>query len=605
MKKRLVVILLALSISVTSLSGCGNSNTSDTAVADYEPAVTEEYTTYDEAPAEAAASDSYKAGSEAAGSKSNAANSAKNFAVAPNATSDSYATEQEAVEEESLSAKWYDNTRSYRYEQKAKEDISNEKYTEIDENGFKDVSVSPLSTFAADVDTASYANMRRLVNEGYGLYDFPKGAVRTEELLNYFDYDYSSPRSGERFAVDAVVSDCPWNDESKLMILGINTKDLKRKDTPDSNIVFLVDVSGSMSRKNKLELFKEAMGLLTENLGENDRVSIVTYASGTDVVLEGVRGNETRKINRAFESLEASGSTNGEGGIEKAYEIAQENFIKGGNNRIILATDGDFNVGKTSGSELKEMISEKKETGVYLSVLGFGMGNYNDTTAETLADAGNGNYSYIDTIGEAKKVLVDEMTSTIYTVAKDTKFQVEFNPALVSEYRLLGYENRALADEDFKDDTKDGGELGAGHQVTVIYEIKLEGKGKTSGDLKYQDNVLSDKAAAKDEWCTLSIAYKDPDKDESKYLEYPIGVDNYVKNPSDDFIFATSVAEFSMALNDSEYLVDMTREEALKQAIKNVKKTDPDDDYRQEFLQLMQTVSRDDISIDIERPWYE
>ena len=605
MKKRLVVILLALSISVTSLSGCGNSNTSDTAVADYEPAVTEEYTTYDEAPAEAAASDSYKAGSEAAGSKSNAANSAKNFAVAPNATSDSYATEQEAVEEESLSAKWYDNTRSYRYEQKAKEDISNEKYTEIDENGFKDVSVSPLSTFAADVDTASYANMRRLVNEGYGLYDFPQGAVRTEELLNYFDYDYSSPRSGERFAVDAVVSDCPWNDESKLMILGINTKDLKRKDTPDSNIVFLVDVSGSMSRKNKLELFKEAMGLLTENLGENDRVSIVTYASGTDVVLEGVRGNETRKINRAFESLEASGSTNGEGGIEKAYEIAQENFIKGGNNRIILATDGDFNVGKTSGSELKEMISEKKETGVYLSVLGFGMGNYNDTTAETLADAGNGNYSYIDTIGEAKKVLVDEMTSTIYTVAKDTKFQVEFNPALVSEYRLLGYENRALADEDFKDDTKDGGELGAGHQVTVIYEIKLEGKGKTSGDLKYQDNVLSDKAAAKDEWCTLSIAYKDPDKDESKYLEYPIGVDNYVKNPSDDFIFATSVAEFSMALNDSEYLVDMTREEALKQAIKNVKKTDPDDDYRQEFLQLMQTVSRDDISIDIERPWYE
>ena len=375
------------------------------------------------------------------------------------------------------------------------------------------------------------------------------------------------------------------------MILGVNTKELKEKNRPDSNIVFLLDVSGSMSSANKLPLLKEAMGLLADNLTENDRVSIVTYASGTNVVLDGVKGDQTSKINRAFDKLKAGGSTNGEGGIELAYEIAQENFIKGGNNRIILATDGDFNVGKCKGDDLKELISEKKDTGVFLSVLGFGMGNYNDTTAETLADAGNGNYAYIDSIKEAQKVLVDEMSSTLYTVAKDTKLQVEFNPALVAEYRLIGYENRALAAQDFTDDTKDGGELGAGHQVTAVYEIRLADRNDSTGDLKYQDNVISEKGWSKDEWCTLSIAFKDPDKNESQYLEFPIGAENYTSKPSEDFMFATSVAEYAMALTDSEYLVDMTREEAIEQAIKNVRKIDPDDEYKQEFLELMEIVA--------------
>ena len=432
--------------------------------------------------------------------------------------------------------------------------------------------------------------MRRLVNSGYGLYDFSGVTIRAEEMINYFKYDYSSPQKGEVFAVDSVVSDCPWNKDHMLLILGVNTDTLKESKRPDSNIVFLVDISGSMRDENKLPLLKQSMELLAENLTEKDRVSIVTYASGTSVVLDGVRGDKTSKIIKAFEDLKAGGSTNGEGGLELAYKTAEKNFIEGGNNRIILATDGDFNVGKCKGDELKDLISEKKDSGVFLSVLGFGMYNYNDVTAETLADSGNGNYSYIDCITEAKKVLVDEMSSTLYTVAKDTKFQVEFNPAMVSQYRLVGYENRALEAKDFTDDTKDGGEIGAGHQVTVVYEIELAEDSEGSG-LKYQNGNLTDKGNSKDEWCTLSIAYKEPDKDESKYLEFPIGADNYTKKPSDDFILATSVAVFSMAINDSAFLVDMTREEALEQAIKNVTKIDSDNEIVIEFLSLMETVA--------------
>ncbi len=576
MKKRIVVLLLATIMAVTTVAGCGNSSaeTSDATA-------TEAYATADEAPADTGT------------------HSKTESSVNSAATSDaSYAVEYEPAMVEAEGEAWYDYDDSSakksvvperRYAQN--NDASGETYTFNPENGFNSVMSDPLSTFAADVDTASYANMRRFVNDGYGLYNFPKGSIRAEELINYFKYDYSAPKNGERFGVDAVVSECPWNKNNMLMILGVNTKDLKEKNKPDSNIVFLLDISGSMNSSNKLPLLKDAMELLVENLTENDRVSIVTYASGTHVVLEGVPGDQTSKINRAFEKLKAGGSTNGEGGIELAYEIAQENFIKDGNNRVILATDGDFNVGKCTGDDLKELISEKKESGVFLSVLGFGMGNYSDTTAETLADAGNGNYAYIDSIKEAKKVLVDEMSSTLYTVAKDTKLQVEFNPALVSEYRLIGYENRALAAQDFTDDTKDGGELGAGHQVTAVYEIRLADSRDGGSDLKYQDNVISDKGWSKDEWCTLSIAFKDPDKNESQYMEFPIGADNYTAKPSEDFMFATSVAEYAMALTDSEYLVDMTREEAIDQAIKNVKKIDPDDEYKQEFLELMEMVT--------------
>ena len=577
MKKKMVIWLLTLAMAVSTVAGCGASNetapASDTATAvDYAASETYDDVEYEpaaESPAEAP-STSEQSASKKSGMRNDSTLSFNSAATA----------ESEA---------WYDNT--YDYKRYDIPEASGEDYTVNEENGFFNVMESPLSTFAADVDTASYSNMRRFVNEGYGLYDFPAGSIRAEELINYFKYDYAAPKNGDRFGVDAQVSDCPWNKNNKLMILGVNTKELKEKNRPDSNIVFLLDVSGSMSSANKLPLLKDAMELLADNLTENDRVSIVTYASGTDVIIDGVSGDQTNKINRAFEKLKAGGSTNGEGGIELAYEIAQENFIKGGNNRVILATDGDFNVGKCKGDDLKELISEKKETGVFLSVLGFGMGNYSDTTAETLADAGNGNYAYIDSIKEAKKVLVDEMSSTLYTVAKDTKLQVEFNPALVKEYRLIGYENRALAAQDFTDDTKDGGELGAGHQVTAVYEIRLADSRDTNSDLKYQDNVISDKGWSKDEWCTLSIAFKDPDKNESQYMEFPIGANNYTSKPSEDFMFATSVAEYAMALTDSEYLVDMTREEAIDQAIKNVKKIDPDDEYKQEFLELMEMVS--------------
>ena len=577
MKKKMVIWLLTLAMAVSTVAGCGASNetapASDTATeVDYAASETYDDVEYEpaaESPAEAPVT------SEQSASKKSGMRNDSTLSFNSAATAESEA--------------WYDNT--YDYKGYDIPDASGEDYTVNEENGFFNVMESPLSTFAADVDTASYSNMRRFVNEGYGLYDFPAGSIRAEELINYFKYDYAAPKNGDRFGVDAQVSDCPWNKNNKLMILGVNTKELKEKNRPDSNIVFLLDVSGSMSSANKLPLLKDAMELLADNLTENDRVSIVTYASGTDVIIDGVSGDQTNKINRAFEKLKAGGSTNGEGGIELAYEIAQENFIKGGNNRVILATDGDFNVGKCKGDDLKELISEKKETGVFLSVLGFGMGNYSDTTAETLADAGNGNYAYIDSIKEAKKVLVDEMSSTLYTVAKDTKLQVEFNPALVKEYRLIGYENRALAAQDFTDDTKDGGELGAGHQVTAVYEIRLADSRDTNSDLKYQDNVISDKGWSKDEWCTLSIAFKDPDKNESQYMEFPIGANNYTSKPSEDFMFATSVAEYAMALTDSEYLVDMTREEAIDQAIKNVKKIDPDDEYKQEFLELMEMVS--------------
>ncbi|MBQ3890544.1 MAG: von Willebrand factor type A domain-containing protein, partial [Lachnospiraceae bacterium] len=299
-----------------------------------------------------------------------------------------------------------------------------ETYDVIKESGFKSVSLSPLSTFGADVDTASYTNMRRLVRSGYGLDDFPNIAIRAEEFINYFKYDYDAPKDNARFGVTSVISDCPWNKESKLLMLGVNTKDLNEEKKPDSNIVFLVDVSGSMDDDDKLPLLKDSMKLLVETLSKNDRVSIVTYANGTKLVLDGVTCDSRRKINKAFDSLMAGGGTNGEGGIELAYEVAKKHFIEGGNNRVIIATDGDFNIGKHRGNELEDLISEKKETGVFLSVLGFGSGNYNDVTGETLADKGNGNYSYIDCIEEAKRVLVDEFSSTIYTVAKDTKLQV-------------------------------------------------------------------------------------------------------------------------------------------------------------------------------------
>ncbi len=466
----------------------------------------------------------------------------------------------------------------------------NEEYSVIKENGFSDAKTNPLSTFAADVDTASYSNFRRFVDDGYRLGEIPTGAIRTEEMVNYFTYNYDQPSGKDIFGVNATISDCPWNRDSKLMVLGINTKDMQPEKRPDSNIVFLIDVSGSMKSANKLPLIQSSMEMLVDQFGENDRISIVTYASGTDVVLDSEFGDSHRRIMRAFNRLKAGGSTNGGDGIKLAYELAEKNFIEDGVNRVIICSDGDFNVGLTSQSELEDLIKKEKESGVFLSVLGFGMSNYKDTKMETLADCGNGNYAYIDTIGEAKKVFVDEMMQNMVTVAKDVKLQVEFNPALVSEYRLVGYENRALAAQDFKDDTKDGGELGAGHEVTAIYEIKLADDKNSDSDLKYQDNELTEKGKAQDEYCTVSIAYKDIDSDSSRYLEFPIDADNYTRRPDDRFVFASSVAECSLALRNSEYLVDVSPEEAIEDIIEKLEEMDRLDEYQKEFVELLEMI---------------
>lgn len=389
-----------------------------------------------------------------------------------------------------------------------------EEYDNIRENVFKDVATSPLSTFSADVDTASYSNLRRLINSGYTLNEIPEGAIRAEEMINYFSYNYKGPERGEPFGVNAEISTCPWNSEHELLRLGLQSEAIDFSDAPDSNIVFLVDVSGSMRDENKLPLVKQSFSLLVDNLSEKDTVSIVTYASGVSVVLEGTSGDKKDKILEALESLQANGSTNGSGGIEEAYRVAEANFIKGGNNRVIIASDGDFNIGKSSASDLSKQIKKNAKKGIFLSVLGYGMYNYSDTVMETLADDGNGNYAYIDTLHEAKKVLVEELGATMLTVAKDVKLQIEFNPRYVSEYRLIGYENRALNNEDFDDDTKDAGEIGAGHSVTVLYEIvpTTEENASNGKDLKYQTSNLTDEALKSNDCLHYPFATKSPTK---------------------------------------------------------------------------------------------
>ena len=471
---------------------------------------------------------------------------------------------------------------------------NNEEYSEWDEKGFSSVMKEPLSTFAADVDTASYSNLRRLINDGYMLEDLPDGAVRTEEMINYFAYDYNAPKGKEPFGVTTQISSCPWNDEAELLMIGLQTEEIDYSHAPAANLVFLLDVSGSMFSDDKLPLLQESFGLLAEQLTGKDRVSIVTYAGEDQVVLEGVRGNETKKIKRALNALEAGGGTYGSKGIETAYRLAEENYIEGGNNRIILATDGDLNIGLTSEEELEDLITEKKESGIFLSVLGFGTGNIKDNKMETLADKGNGNYAYIDCLREAKKVLVEEMSATLLTICKDVKFQVEFNPAVVESYRLLGYENRALAKEDFNDDTKDAGEIGAGHSVTALYEIILKEplgalSEKEVEDLKYskqykeEAGVVETSSAATKEWLTISIRYKKPAEDKSNLLEYPVGYECYTNDPTDDYIFAAAVAEFGLLASHSEYPEDAS----VKHVERALKSIDLSDEYKEEFLELV------------------
>ena len=466
---------------------------------------------------------------------------------------------------------------------------NDEEYNYIKENGYTAVSSAPLSTFSADVDTASYTNVRRMIDDGM---DVPPDAVRIEEFINYFDYDYTDPADGEPFAVHTELSDCPWNEETELLMVGINTKgfDAVLDERPAMNLVFLIDVSGSMYDDNKLPLVQKSFSMLTDNLTAADRVSIVTYAGSDEVVLEGADGNDRKKILRAINDLEAGGSTAGAAGINTAYDIAQKYFIDGGNNRVILATDGDLNVGLSSESELTRLIEEKRESGVFLSVLGFGTGNYKDNRLEALADYGNGNYSYIDSEKEAKKVLVDEMSGTLFTVAKDVKFQLEFNPANVKGYRLIGYENRVMAAEDFNDDTKDAGEIGAGHSVTVLYEIVPADSKMELGEseLKYasdSEDVMGD------ELLTVNIRYKEPEVSESKLLTYPVNKSLYSDKMSADMNFASCVAEFGMLLRNSRYIGDVTYKDVSAQ----LSRYDySDDDYKDEFIYLVNTMKRRD-----------
>lgn len=592
MKKRLIALLLTMTLIAGVLTGCGSSKTqeADTGAPAAET-TTEEAVTGADYITEAA--------TEEAPMYDNTMRS-ESVAEAPA----SEAPEAEYADREE--AKGTENEKSYLdscYDFDT-EVQNGEEYSEWEEKGYSSVIKEPLSTFSADVDTASYSNLRRLIRDGYSLEELPENAVRIEEMLNYFDYDYAEPKGNEPFGVTTQIGKCPWNEEAELVMIGLKTQDVEYEQTPPSNLVFLLDVSGSMHNEDKLPLLQESFCMLAENLTEKDRVSIVTYAGDDTIVLDGVSGDKTKKIQKALNKLEAGGGTHGSKGIETAYALAEEHFIEGGNNRVILATDGDLNIGLTSEEELEELISEKKESGIFLSVLGFGTGNIKDSKMETLADKGNGNYAYIDCIREADKVLVEEMTATLLTICKDVKFQVEFNPSVVSSYRLIGYENRALNKEDFNDDTKDAGEIGAGHSVTVLYEVVLkEPMGglseKEIEDLKYSDNYKKelreqgqqekqeglgeDSNALTEEWFTLSVRYKKPAEDESNLLQYPIGYECYEEEPSDDFLFAAAVAEFGLLASHSEYPEDAS----VKNVKKALKSIDLDDDYKEEFLELV------------------
>ncbi|WP_246552488.1 vWA domain-containing protein [Vallitalea pronyensis] len=455
-----------------------------------------------------------------------------------------------------------------------------EAYAPIQENTYQSVLQNPLSTFSIDVDTASYSNIRRFLMDGQLP---PRDAVRIEEMVNYFPYDYKEPEGKEPFAINSQIADCPWNDKHALAMVTLKAKDFYTENRPANNLVFLMDVSGSMNDPDKLPLLKSSFKLLVNQLDEQDKVSIVVYAGAAGVVLDATHGHRKDDILGAIEELNAGGSTAGGEGINLAYKIAEENYIKNGNNRIILATDGDFNVGPSSVNALTELIEENRKSGIFLSVLGFGKGNLDDVTAELLADKGNGNYAYIDTILEAKKVLVEQIGSTLYTVAKDVKYQLEFNPGKVKGYRLLGYENRLLNDEDFEDDTKDAGEVGAGHVVTAFYELIPADSNETipGDDLKYQTTRVK----SSDEWMTIKVRYKEPEGHTSQLIEVPVKDTAFFK-PTREFYFASSVVEFGLLLRDSEYKGDASYENVIQRAKAN--KGDDVEGYRSEFIKMVE-----------------
>jgi Ca-activated chloride channel family protein len=505
-----------------------------------------------------------------------------------------------------------------------------ESYAGFSENGYRDPLREPYSTFSIDVDNASYSNVRRFINLGQ---EVPADAVRIEEMINYFRYDYPKPAGEHPFSVYTEAGICPWNSNHYLLHVGLRGKDIDRGELPPSNLVFLIDVSGSMDYPNKLPLLKSAFGMLVNELREQDRVAMVVYAGAAGVVLESTPGNRKETIMQALDNLQAGGSTAGGAGLMLAYKIAEKNFLKGGNNRIILATDGDFNVGVSDNKSMEQLVEEKRGLGIYMTVLGFGMGNIKDDKMEIIADKGNGNYAYIDNIQEARRVLVQEFGGTLFTIARDVKFQIEFNPAYVKAYRLVGYENRLLADQDFNDDTKDAGEMGAGHTVTALYEIIPAGSDETGipsvDPLRYQGsrggassagneynysrmpvakdrrtggddeaNVPGNRESARNgnarlndaprELCNIKLRYKDPDALTSKLFSKTVGTDiKKAGETTDRYRFSAAVAAFGMILRNSKYRGTATRADVVSLA-SGARGADPDG-YRAEFIRLVQS----------------
>ena len=463
-----------------------------------------------------------------------------------------------------------------------------EEYKEIAENNFKTVSESPLSTFSIDVDAASYSNMRRYINKGELP---PADAIRTEELINYFSYDYPQPTGNDPVKITTEVGACPWNVKHRLVRIGLKAKEIPTDKLPVSNLVFLIDVSGSMYGPQRLGLVQSSLKLLVNNLRDEDRVAIVIYSGSAGEKLPSTSGSDKQKIREAIDELTAGGSTAGGAGIKLAYKMAKQNFVKGGNNRIILCTDGDFNVGVSSDEGLEKLIEQERKSGVFLTVLGYGMGNYKDSKMQVLAEKGNGNHAYIDNLQEANRVLVNEFGATMHTVAKDVKLQIEFNPSQVQAYRLIGYESRLLKDEDFNNDAKDAGEMGAGHTVTAFYEvvpagIKSDFTGKVD-DLKYQKTKPAPAVTNNSkELLTVKLRYKAPDGNTSKKIEQPL-IDDKKEKVSSDFRFASAVAMFGQLLRDSDFKGDATYDKVISLA-----KTSLDNDekgYRREFIRLAET----------------
>tara|TARA_R100001143_G_C3359037_1_gene134392 strand:- start:2006 stop:3730 length:1725 start_codon:yes stop_codon:yes gene_type:complete len=460
-----------------------------------------------------------------------------------------------------------------------------ENYAEFDDSGIKRVIENAISTFSIDVDTGSYSNVRRFLNQGSLP---PVDAVRAEEMINYFAYDYPLVESSVPFSINTEISLSPWNTNRHLLHVGIRANEALESEELNSNLVFLVDVSGSMASPDKLELLKTSLRMLTQQLSEEDSVSLVVYAGASGVVLEPTAGNESRIISAALDRLQAGGSTNGEAGIELAYAMAEQAFIEGGINRVILATDGDFNVGMSSVEAMQELIEDKRESGISLTTLGFGTGNYNDHMMEQLADRGNGNYAYIDNLNEARKVLVDELHATLQTVAKDVKIQIEFNPATVAEYRLIGYENRELAREDFNNDQVDAGEIGAGHTVTAIYEIALVGSDGLSMDALRYTQETGNASVNTEELAFLKLRYKEPNAEQSILLEQPLmlaDIQSDIAETSDNYRFSAAVAGLAQLLRDSNQAGNYDYDTVL--GLAQSARGDDEFGYRSEFIQLV------------------